>query len=225
MSSEYDVEPVRGLPALPPKGEHVLWRGAPDWKTLALKVFRVRGIALYFGVLEVWKLIGIAYDGGTLQDALAVTATLAVMAALAIAFFVLLAWAIGRSTVYTITNRRVVMRIGVALPVTFNLPFGMIDGAALRDQGAGVGDIPLQLRPGVRMAYLVMWPHVRPWRFSSPEPMLRCIPDAARTAQLLGEALAATLATGEQDALPAAAATTTGQASAPAMGRPALAAG
>ena len=31
-----------------------------------------------------------------------------------------------RATVYTITTRRLVMRIGVALPTTFNLPFKQI---------------------------------------------------------------------------------------------------
>lgn len=217
MSSDYDVEPVRGLPALPPKGEHVLWRGAPDARTLALKAFRLRGIAIYFAVLTTWKLMGVAYDDGTLADAAGVVATFAILAAGAIVLFSGIAWAVARTTVYTITNRRVVMRIGVALPVTFNLPFSMIDGAALRPYDGGAGDIPLQLREGTRLAYLVLWPHVRPWRFTRPEPMLRCIPDAAATAQLLSEALAATLAAQpSRETVP--------QVAAPA-GAPALAAG
>lgn len=219
MSSEYDVEPVAGLPALPPRGEHVLWRGAPDARSVALRAFHLRGIAIYFGVLATWRVIGILYDGGSFGDAAAVVATFAVLAAGALSLLALIAWGVARTTVYTITNRRVVMRIGIALPVTFNLPYAQIDGAALRPYEDGTGDIPLQLAEGTRLAYFVLWPHARPWHFSQPEPMLRCLPDAAATAQLLSEALAASLANPQ----PAAAATVAPVAS-PA-GRPALATG
>lgn len=27
---DVQVEPIRGLPELPPEGEHILWQGAPD---------------------------------------------------------------------------------------------------------------------------------------------------------------------------------------------------
>jgi hypothetical protein len=45
--------------------------------------------------------------------------------------------------------------------------------------------------PGKRLAYLVLWPHVRPWRLQAPQPMLRAIDDVAAVADLLAEALAA----------------------------------
>ena len=38
----------------------------------------------------------------------------------------MLAWLTSRNTVYTITNKRVVMRIGIVLSVTFNLPLRVI---------------------------------------------------------------------------------------------------
>ena len=34
---------------------------------------------------------------------------------------ILYAWLVARSTMYTITSRRVVMRFGIAVPVSFNL--------------------------------------------------------------------------------------------------------
>ena len=34
-----------------------------------------------------------------------------------------------------------------------------------------------------RIAYLHLWPHARRWRFSKPEPMLRCIPDPVHVAE------------------------------------------
>ncbi len=55
----------------------------------------------------------------------------------------------------------------------------------------GAGDIALSLLSGQRIAYLVLWPHARPWKFKRCEPSLRAIPDAAVVAQILGRALAA----------------------------------
>jgi hypothetical protein len=44
------------------------------------------------------------------------------------------------------------------------------------------------LLPPDRIALLHLWPHARPWRVSRPEPMLRCVPDAAAVARLLTQA-------------------------------------
>ena len=49
----------------------------------------------------------------------------------------------------------------------------------------------LRLKPGPRVIYPKLWPHVRPWRLRQAEPMLRCIPDAGVVASLLCRALAA----------------------------------
>jgi hypothetical protein len=106
----------------------------------------------------------------------------------------LFAWLVGRSTVYSITSRRVVMRFGIALPMTINVPFSLMDRAGLRTHSDGTGDMPLSLRKDARVSYVVMWPHARPWRLSRPEPMLRAVPDAQAVARILGRALAASAA-------------------------------
>jgi hypothetical protein len=49
----------------------------------------------------------------------------------------------------------------------------------------------LTLAPGERIAYAVLWPHVRPWQMRQPSPMLRCIPDAEKVAGILAQAYAA----------------------------------
>jgi len=78
----------------------------------------------------------------------------------------------------------------VALPMTVNVPLGKIANAALKTYRDGSGDIPL--RPSAdsdRVSYLLLWPHIRPWRMRAPEPMLLSIPDAAKVAARLAEAL------------------------------------
>lgn len=188
--TEYEYEPVPGLPERLPPGEEILWQGAPGWQELARRAFHVRKVAAYFVLLLILHLIWEVQAGEPLADLLAGVVWLAVAAALALGLLALLARSMARSTLYTITNRRVVMRFGVAIPMTINLPFAKIANAALRDHGDGTGDLVLSLAGRARTSYLVLWPHARPWHFSPPEPMLRAIPDATSVARRLAAALA-----------------------------------
>ena len=77
----------------------------------------------------------------------------------------------------------------MALQITMNLPFGEIVSADLRLGRRATGDIPLAVRDTRRVGYAVLWPHVRPWRFTRPEPMLRAVPGAERVATLLATAM------------------------------------
>lgn len=186
---EYDFEPLRGLPEQLPPGEEMLWQGAPRWTALARRAFHVRKVAIYFAVLVVWRIaVGWSADSSTataLQSALWVL----FLGLLSVGALTLLGWAMARSTVYTITSRRVVIRFGVALPMILNLPFKQIRSAGFKRYADGTGDIPLLLAESARPSYLIFWPHVRPWHFSPPEPMLRVIPDASQVAEILANAL------------------------------------
>ncbi len=104
------------------------------------------------------------------------------------------AWLIGRATVYTITDRRIVLKIGLILPMSFNLPYARIEAASIVGRSSGTGDISLLLNPGDKLAYLVLWPHARPWRAKRAEPSIRCVPDAQRVGVILAQALKASLA-------------------------------
>jgi hypothetical protein len=189
--NDFDFEPIRGLPARLPKGERILWQGEPQWKTVAFQVFHVRLVAIYFAVLYGWGVMTALADGAPVGQAVTQGAVLAPLAALAIGVLCVLAWLVGRTTVYTVTNRRIVMRYGMALPVTVNLPFAQIASAALRPYPSGTGDIPLSLSGRSRLAYLHLWPHARPWRVRRSEPMLRAVPNAEKVAQILSRALVA----------------------------------
>lgn len=199
---DFQTEPVRGLPEALPKGEVILWQGAPRWRALAWEAFGIRTVLGYFGILAAWRVI----DGATGPDGLVAglisAALLVPVAAAAIVLLCGMAWSAAKATVYTITNRRVAMRIGVALTLTLNLPFTCIGSAALRTRRGGTGDIPLALTGPQRMAFLAIWPHARPWHLNRAQPSLRCIPDAARVAGVLAEALRAHAATAPAQAAP-----------------------
>lgn len=186
-TGEHEFEAARGLPETLPAGERLLWQGAPAWRALAVRAFHVRKLVAYFA--SIIALRGtMVYADGTLREAVVAASWMAALAGIAIGIVLLLAWLSARTTAYTITDRRVVMRIGIVLTVTFNLPFRSIESADLRRDGDGTGDIPLVLRGPERIAYLHLWPHARPWRVARPQPMLRSVPDAAAVAQLLAAA-------------------------------------
>lgn len=189
--NEHDYEPIPGLPALLPAGETILWQGSPKWETLARRAMRVRMVAVYFGILIAWGVSGGISAGMSAMEITISALRLGALAVVAVALLMLFSWLIARTTMYTITTRRVVMRFGIALPMTLQIAFPMIDAAGLHVWSDSSGDIALALRPGQRLAYLVVWPHARPWKLLKAEPTLRGVPNAAEVAQVLGRALAA----------------------------------
>lgn len=188
--SEYANEPIRGLPGLLPAGEHILWQGAPAWRALARRALHTHLVAGYFAVLVAWSLLNVATGATPLAVALPGLGITIGVGAGAVALLALLGWLMARTTVYTITNRRIVMRFGVALPKCVNLPFGQIDAAGLQVNADGTGDLPLACK-ATRLGFVHLWPHVRPWRIGRPEPMLRSLPEPHAVARLLAAALAA----------------------------------
>ena len=89
------------------------------------------------------------------------------------------------------TDKRVVLRIGIALPLTVNIPYTRIASAFARLDASGAGDVGLTVGDGTRLAWFVLWPHCRPWHLRAPEPVLRAVADGARLANILSDALAA----------------------------------
>jgi Bacterial PH domain len=189
--NEHDYEPIPGLPAPLPSGESILWQGAPNWESLAYRAMRVRRFAVYFALLAVWDVAGGISAATPAIDIAVSTLRLGALALLALALLTLFAWLIARTTLYTITTRRVVLRIGIALPMTLQIPFRMIDAVDLRAWPDGTGDIALSIRADQRIGYLLLWPHARPWRIARPAPSLRSLSNAGAAAQTLGRALAA----------------------------------
>ena len=178
---EHDDEPVRGLPGPLPAGETILWQGGPDAWVFLRGALHARWVAAYFAALTLYSLSQASLFGTGISFA-AGLACLGLMA--------LFAWGVAKTSIYTLTNRRIVLRIGVALSACINLPLARTAAADLRPLEGGHGDIALSLDGG-RISYVFLWPHARAWRFASPQPMLRSVPEAERVATLLIDARSA----------------------------------
>lgn len=167
--SEYEIEPIPGLPGLLPPGETILWQGRPDWRILARTAFHTGWVSVYFGLLTA---VALATSG----VGIAALATAASGVA-AVALLTGLAWLNARATIYTLTNRRIVMRIGVALPKCINLPLARIASLDVRRRGHGAGDLAITPSDQCALGYATLWPHAQPWHLNQPHPMLRGVPD------------------------------------------------
>ncbi len=178
------------------RNEQVLWQGRPTIGGLVRDVFHVRAIMGYFAVLAAWNLAASHADGFRANAAFISALWVAVPAIVAALVIYAMAWLMAATTHYSITDKRVIMRIGVALPIALTLPLRRICSADVKLNADGSGDIPLALGEQ-KLAYLLIWPHARPWRLKRSQPMLRAIPDAAHVATVLAQALLKVSPSGE----------------------------
>ena len=188
---EHELEPQYGLPERLPATEKILWQGSPDAIVLARSAFHIRKLALYFTALVAFQAASVMADGAEGADVLLALVWPAGLSALALGGVWTLAWLTARTAVYTVTDRRVVMRIGIVLTLTFNLPLRTIESAGMRQGPGGHGDIVLALKGPDHIAWLHLWPHARPWHLTRTQPMLRALPQVADVAALLQRAWSA----------------------------------
>ena len=189
---DFAFDALPGLPERPPQGELILWQGRPDAWALARDAYKIRWFAAYFAVIVLWR-AGSAFAEGGLALALAMGLPYLILGLLGLSIIYGLAWVQARATTYTLTTARVVLRIGAALPVTFNLPFAQVGAASLDLRRDGTGTIALETLGETRISVLVAWPHLRPGHWEKTQPALRSVPDAGRVARMLAEAAEARL--------------------------------
>ena len=174
-----------------PQGESILWQGQPTASAFALRVFHLRLVAAYFGLLFLGRVAVGMLDDQPLQDVLASASRVFIPAVISLVILGGLAVLYSRTTRYTITNRRVLLQFGAVLPMTLNVPLAQVASAGLKTYSDGSGDIPLALITEKRLSILLLWPHLRPWRLNQVEPMLRSVPQARVVADTLAKALVA----------------------------------
>lgn len=188
LGHEHEFEPQFGLPERLPQDEFIVWQGSPDVGALAASAFHIKKLVIYFLLLIVacaWPALETQAGAMAVLQAIKWIAPLSL---LGLASVWLMAYMTSRATVYTLTNKRVVMRLGIVLTVTFNLPLKQIASSDVRLLESGFGDITLALQGSDRIAWVHLWPSVRPWRFSKPEPTLRAISDVQEVAVKLRDA-------------------------------------
>ena len=188
VGREHETEPLPGLPEMLPDGEYILWQGGPRRESIARRVLKLRWVAIYFGALIGWLVLAALEDGKEPGAVMFGAGVLAIMAATALGLMELYAWGVARTTVYTVTNRRVAMRFGIAMPVILNLPHSRIASVDLAEHRDGTGTLALTTTTP-SLSWPILWPHARPRHLLRAKPAFRCIPDAQAAASALAGAL------------------------------------
>ncbi|MEM7242543.1 MAG: photosynthetic complex putative assembly protein PuhB [Pseudomonadota bacterium] len=183
---EFDIEPVPGLPADLPEDEKLLWQGEPGIWPLARDVLRIWWLVGYLALLASIRIVALPVKSA--DAILPIVVLFGIMSLLIVGIILISAMIIKRTTVYTITTKRVAMRIGAMVNVTLNLPFAKIGSMDMDLRKDGSGSIVLSLMGRTRLSYLMCWPHVRPFYISNTKPALRAIPNAQEVADILSEA-------------------------------------
>jgi len=184
-----------------PPGERVLWQGRPERRLLARHAFHVRKIAVYFAILFCVR-AGFAIAGpNPAEEVLAAIPLFAAMCLAVIGIAQALAWLSSRTTVYAITDRRIVMRVGIVLPATLNLPLRLVESAELKRFADGSGDIALTVGGEDKLSYVHLWPHARAWRLGNAQPSLRGLGDVAAVGAVLRDAAGALVEPGAEPAV------------------------
>ena len=191
---DFKFEPVRGLPEALPEDEHILWQGSPSPLRLAKDALALNWVIGYFVLLTVWR-VGVSSTLVPFSEAMMHGVPFVLIGALCSLLLIGLATMQARSAVYTLTNKRVAMRIGAALTMTLNLPYTQIGNAALDLRRSGHGTLAFELIGDVRFSYMMTWPHIRPWYMSKTQPAFRSIPEAEKVAAIFAEAAEARVST------------------------------
>lgn len=165
--------------------ETIIWEGRPAAVRLAIRAFRLPVVAAYFGALAAWGSADVLLGRGGIGTVAMPLGS----GALTLLVLLGLALVIARTTTYRVTTDRIIIRYGAILTRSLSIPFKQIAALHLSVERGGRGDIAFSLKPGNRIPYLKLWPHVRPWHLRDPEPMFCALPDAALTATQLARRL------------------------------------
>ena len=171
-----DFNGIKGLPESPPDGEEVVWQGEPKWGALSTRLFRVRLVLVYFALLAGFTAFISEAAGPEILATFVWQLSLAVLAALILSG---LAWLYAKTTVYTVTDKRLVLEFGVAFTMSLNIPWDLVESAASKAFSDGTADVVISLQQGNSISYVTLWPFARPWHFLKVQPMLRGVENHA----------------------------------------------
>ena len=153
-----------------------------------MDAFHVRKITFYFAFMVFLQCVHLVDTDTAWLDMAKQLGTSICLASIALGLLTWSAYLSSKATIYTLTNKRIVMRIGIVLSLTFNVPLRKIVASDLLILKNQVGNIALGISSDSPIGWLNLWPHVRAWRINAPQPTLRCVPQAERVGQFILQA-------------------------------------
>jgi len=167
-----------------PNGESILWKGRPSLWGFSWNLFGLKWITLYLSMLSI---VSVArFFASDFYTAFYVDFLPFFLSGI-FASIILIGLAATQtySTVYIITENRVIIKTGAALSFLISMPFKMIKEVNLQKRGASIGTISFELLSEKRVPYISCWPSVRPWKFKRTQPAFSCVRSVDEVATIL----------------------------------------
>ena len=167
-----------------PNGEAILWKGRPSLWGFSWNLFGLKWITLYLSMLSI---VSVArFFASDFYTAFYVDFLPFFLSGI-FASIILIGLAATQtySTVYIITENRVIIKTGAALSFLISMPFKKIKEVNLQKRGASIGTISFELLSEKRVPYISCWPSVRPWKFKRTQPAFSCIGSVDEVATIL----------------------------------------
>ena len=167
-----------------PDGESILWKGRPSLWGFSWTLFGLKWLALYLSILSI---VSIArFFASDFHTAFYFDFLPFFLSGIfASIILVGLATIQAYSTVYIITENRVIIKTGAALSFLISMPFKKIKEVNLQKRGAAIGTISFELFSKKRVPYISCWPSVRPWKFKKTQPAFSCVGSVDEVATIL----------------------------------------
>ena len=173
-----------------PEGERILWKGKPSFWGFSWYFFGLKLLAFYLIILSVVfaaRLTVTDFFTAFVVDFL----PFLLSGILTSCILMALAKIQSQSSVYIITENRVIIKSGAALSFLISMPFKKIKAVNLQKRKGSLGTISFELNSGKRVPYISCWPSVRPWRFKKTEPAFSCIENVDEVATILRKSVMA----------------------------------
>ena len=167
-----------------PNGESILWKGRPSLWGFSWNLFGLKWITLYLSMLSI---VSVArFFASDFYTAFYVDCLPFFLSGIFASIILIdLAATQTYSTVYIITENRVIIKTGAALSFLISMPFKKIKEVNLQKRGASIGTISFELLSEKRVPYISCWPSVRPWKFKRTQPAFSCIGSVDEVATIL----------------------------------------
>ena len=171
-----------------PEDEMLIWQGRPEAKAIAIRAMYLWYVVAYLLGLALLRTGYLVMGDAPVSEWSALLAWQLLASLFVVGIILGLAAVYGKSTIYTLTNRRVILRTGAAVPIHVNFPLEQIASADLKVFSDGTGDIALKLENSDKLYWLLLWPNVRSWWVRPLQPLLRGLRDFELAASSLASA-------------------------------------
>ena len=174
-----------------PADEVLIWQGRPEANAIATRAMRLWYVVAYLLGLVVLRTGYLIMGGAPISEWSALLAWQSLASLFIVGLIAGLSALYGKTTIYSLTNRRLILRTGAAVPIHVNFPLEQIASADLKVFPDGTGDIALTLENSDKLYWLLLWPNVRSWWVRPLQPLLRGLRDFELAASALASAASA----------------------------------